>query len=182
MPHWPAQCQHAKLGKLRSKIGSWNSHPIFKFLKPICEFVQLAAWQLAAVARPLQGPVASARSCICPFLCDRSPSEQAITGADPSSGHQAPMLLRDASGCDDRSVTSCSCSRALSSLADSDPKAKSALRIRKGGKSIPSQPKVSRTQRWRTQGRILPATMAPLRPRPSGGIFDQNSAALPKAW
>ena len=56
--------------------------------------------------------------------------------ADPSSGHQAPMLLRDDGGCDDGSAARRTCPRALSSLADSDPKARSALRIRKEGKSI----------------------------------------------
>jgi hypothetical protein len=33
-------------------------------------------------------------------------------GADLSSGHQAPMLLRDAGGCDDGSAARCTCSRA----------------------------------------------------------------------
>ena len=45
------------------------------------------------------------------------------------------MLLWDAGGCDDGSATRCTRSRTLSSLADSDPKARSALRIRKEGKS-----------------------------------------------
>jgi hypothetical protein len=56
---------------------------------------QLAA-DMPAVAQPLQGPVRSARSCV-PFVCERSP----ISGADPSSGRRAHVLLRDACGRDD---------------------------------------------------------------------------------
>ena len=42
-----------------------------------------------------------------------SPPESAISRADPSSGHQARMLLWDAGGCDDGSATRCTCSLAL---------------------------------------------------------------------
>jgi hypothetical protein len=57
------------------------------------------------------------------------------------------MLLRDAGGCDDGCATRCTCSRGLSSLADSDPKARSALRIRKEGKAIASTGKPGPNQR-----------------------------------
>ena len=108
--------------------------------------VRLAARQLTAVAQPLQGPLASARSCV-PLRVRSITTGISLSRADPSSGHQAPMLVRDAGGCDDGSATRCTCSRALSSLADSDPKARSALRIRKEGKSIASTGKPGRNQR-----------------------------------
>ena len=98
----------------------------------------MAARQLAAVAQPLQGPVASARPCAPLRMRSITTGVSHLYRADPSSGHQAPMLLCNAGGCDDGSATRCTCSRALSSLADLDPKARSALRIRKEGKSIAS--------------------------------------------
>ena len=48
-----------------------------------------------------------------PFECELSPPESAISRADPSSGHQARMLLWDTGGCDDGSATRCTCSLAL---------------------------------------------------------------------
>ena len=131
-----------------------------KFAPPMCSvhgtglgnrhalrLVQLAVRQLTAVAQPLQGPVALARSCV--HLCMRSITTGVshLYRADPSSGHQAPMLVRDAGGCDDGSATRCTRSRALSSLADSDPKARSPLRIRKEGKSIASPGRHAPNQR-----------------------------------
>ena len=68
-------------------------------------------------------------SIMCPVVCDRSPPEYAICGADPSSGHQARMLVRGPGGSDDVSAKRCSCSRALAGLAVSDPKARSALYV-----------------------------------------------------
>ena len=109
--------------------------------------VRPAARQLTAVAQHLQGPLASARSCVPLRVRSITTGVSHLYRADPSSGHQAPMLLRDAGGCDDGSATRCTCSRALSSLADSDPKARSALRIRKEGKSIASTGKPGRNQR-----------------------------------
>jgi hypothetical protein len=109
--------------------------------------VRLAARQLTAIAQPLQGPLASARSCVPLRVRSITTGVSHLYRADPSSGHQAPMLLRDAGGYDDGSATCCTCSRALSSLADSDPKARSALRIRKEGKSIASTGKPGRNQR-----------------------------------
>ena len=98
----------------------------------------MAARQLTAVARPLQGPLASARSCAPHRMRSITTGVSHLYRADPSLGHRAPVLLRDAGGCDDGSATRCTCSRALSSLADSDPTDRSALRIRKEGKSIAS--------------------------------------------
>jgi hypothetical protein len=100
--------------------------------------VQLAAREITAFAQPLQDPFASARSCVPLRVGSITTGVSHLHRADPSSGHQAPMLLRDAGGCDDGSATRCACSRAMYSLADSDPKARSALRIRKEGKSIAS--------------------------------------------
>jgi hypothetical protein len=132
---------------------------LFKFEPPMCSvhsrtghghalrLVQLAARQMKAVAQPLQGPFASARSCVPLRVRSITTGVSHLYRANPSSGHQAPMLPRDAGGCDDGSATRCTCSRALSSLADSDPKARSALRIRKEGKSIASTGKPGPNQR-----------------------------------
>ncbi len=109
--------------------------------------VRPAARQLTAVARPLQGPVSSARSCVPLRMRSITTGVSHLYRADPSSGHQAPMLVRDAGGCDDGSAARCTCSRALSSLADSDPTARSAVRIRKEGKSIASTGKPGPNQR-----------------------------------
>ena len=109
--------------------------------------VRLAARQLTAVAQPLQGSVTSARSWVPLRVRSITTGVSHLYRADPSSGHRAPVLLRDAGGCDDGSATRCTCSRALSSLADSDPKARSALRIRKEGKSIASTGKPGPNQR-----------------------------------
>ena len=109
--------------------------------------MQLAARQLTAVAQHLQGPLASARSCVPLRRRSITTGVSHLYRADPSSGHQAPMLVPDAGGCDDGSATRCTCSRAVSSLADSDPKARSALRIRKEGKSIASPGKPGPNQR-----------------------------------
>ena len=60
------------------------------------------------------------------------------------------MLLWDAGGGDDGSATRRTCSSALSSLADSDPKARSALHTRKGVRStvhIKPRPRESATLR-----------------------------------
>ena len=91
--------------------------------------VRLAARQLTAVAQHLQGPLASARSCVPLRVRSITTGVSHLYRADPSSGHQAPMLLHDAGGCDDGSAARRTCSRALSSLADSEPTARSALRI-----------------------------------------------------
>ncbi len=111
--------------------------------------VRLAARQLTAVAQPLQGPLASARSTVPLRVRSITTGVSHLYRADPSSGHQAPILVRDAGGCDDGSATRRTCSRALSrsSLADSDPKARSALRIRKEGKSIASTGRPGPNQR-----------------------------------
>ena len=113
---------------------------LFKFAPPMCSvrsrtghehalrLVRLAARKLTGVAQPLQGPVKSARSCVPLRMRSITTGVSHLYRADSSSGHQAPMLLRDAGGCDDGCATRCTCSRALSSLADSDPKARSALR------------------------------------------------------
>jgi hypothetical protein len=91
-----------------------------------------------AVARSLQGPLGTAQSCVPLRMRSITTGVSHLCRADHSSGHQPPMLVRDADGCDDGSATRCTCSLALSSLADSDPKARSALRMRKEGKSIAS--------------------------------------------
>jgi hypothetical protein len=70
-----------------------------------CDFVQLAGPQLTAVARPLQGPVASARSWVPLRVQSITTGVSHLYRADPSSGHLAPMLPRDARGCDDGSAT-----------------------------------------------------------------------------
>ena len=131
---------------------------LFKFAPPMCSvisrtghghalrLVRLAARKLTAVAQPLQGPLASARSCVPLRMRSITPVSQ-LYRADPSSGHQAPMLLRDAGGCDDGSAARRTCSRALSSLADSDPKARSALRTREAGISIACTGKPGPNQR-----------------------------------
>jgi len=135
---------------------------LFKFAPPMCSvhsrtghghalrLVRLAARKLTAVAQPLQGPLASARSCV--PLRMRSITTGVshlyrLYRADPSSGHQALMLLRDACGCHDGSATRRTCSRVLSSLADTDPKARSALRIREAGISIACTGKPGPNQR-----------------------------------
>ncbi len=63
--------------------------------------VRLAARQLTAVAQPLQGPVSSARSCVPLRMRSITTGVSHLYRADPSSGHQAPILVRDAGGCDD---------------------------------------------------------------------------------
>ncbi len=114
---------------------------------PALRLVRLAARQLTVVAQPLQGPLASARSCVPLRMRSITTGVSHLYRADPSSCHQAPMLVRDDGGCDDGSTTRCTCSRALSSLADSDPKARSALRIRKEGKPIACTGKPGPNQR-----------------------------------
>ena len=109
--------------------------------------VRLAARQLTAVAQPLQGPLASARSCVPLRMRSITTGVSHLYRADPSSGHQALMLLRGACGCDDGPTTRRTCSRALSSLADSDPKARSALRTREAGISIACTGKPGPNQR-----------------------------------
>ena len=109
--------------------------------------VRLAARQLTAVAQPLQGPLASARSCVPLRMRSITTGVSHLYRADPSSGHQALMLLRDACGCHDGSATRRTCSRVLSSLADTDPKARSALRIREAGISIACTGKPGPNQR-----------------------------------
>ena len=79
---------------------------------PALRLVRLAARQLTAVAQPLQGPLASARSCVPLRVRSITTGVSHLYRADPSSGHQAPMLLRDAGGCDDGSATRRTCSRA----------------------------------------------------------------------
>ena len=125
--------------------GTGESHVarLFKLAPPMCSvhsrtghghalrLVRLAARQLTAVAQPLQGPLASARSCVPLRMRSITTGVSHLYRADPSSGYQALMLLRDACGCHDGSATRCTCSVVLSSLADSDPKARSALHTRK---------------------------------------------------
>jgi len=74
--------------------------------------VRLAARQLTAVLQPVQGPLASARSCVPLRMRSITIRVSHLYRADPSSGHQAPMLLWDAGGCDDGSATRCTCLRA----------------------------------------------------------------------
>ena len=120
---------------------------LFKFEPPMCSvhsrtghghalrLVQRAARQLTTVAQPLQGPVTSARSCV--PLRMRS----IITGVShlrsrsfigpPSADACARCwhLRRRIRGA--LHLLAC-----LSSLTDSDPRARSALRIKEEGKSI----------------------------------------------
>ena len=143
----------------RGSTGESHVARLFQFPPPMCSvhgrtghghalrLVRLAARQLTAVAQPLQGPLASARSCVPLRVRSITTGVSHLYRADPSSGHQAPILPRDAGGCDDGSATRCTCSRALSSLADSDPKARSALRIRREGKAIASTGKPGPNQR-----------------------------------
>ena len=77
---------------------------------PALRLVRLAARQLTAVAQPLQGPVSSARSCVPLRMRSITTGVSHLYRADPSSGHQAPMLVRDAGGCDDGSATRYTCS------------------------------------------------------------------------
>ena len=114
---------------------------------PALRLVRLSARQLTAVAQPLQGPLASARSCVPLRMRSITTGVSHLYRADPSSGHQALMLLRDACGCHDGSATRRTCSRVLSSLADTDPKARSALRIREAGISIACTGKPGPNQR-----------------------------------
>ena len=143
----------------RGSTGESHVARLLKFAPPMCSvhsrtghghalrLVRLAARQLTAVAQPLQGPVKSARSCMPLRMRSITTEVSRLYRADPSSGHQAPMLLRDAGGCDDGSAARRTCSRALSPLADSDPKARSALRIRKEGRSIASTGRPAPNQR-----------------------------------
>ena len=148
----------------RGSAGESHVALLFKFAPPMSSccsvrsrtghghalrLVRLAARKLTAVAQPLQGPLASARSCVPLRMRSITTGVSHLYRADPSSGHQAPIILRlgGACGCGDGSATRRTCSRALSSLADSDPKARSALRIRKEGKSIASTGKPGRNQR-----------------------------------
>ena len=120
----------------RGSTGESHVARLFTFAPPMCSVhsrtghghalrrMRLAARKLTAVAQPLQGPLASARSCVPLRMRSITTGVSHLYRAEPSSGHQAPMLLRDAGGCDDGSAARCTCSRALSSLADSDPKAK----------------------------------------------------------
>ncbi len=80
---------------------------------PALRLGRLAARQLTAVAQPLQGPLASARSWVRLRVRSITTGVSHLNRADPSSGHQAPVVLRDAGGCDDGSATRCTCSRAL---------------------------------------------------------------------
>ena len=92
--------------------------------------VQLAARQLTAVSTTGSGCIGSIMRAPSHAI-DHHRNRPALE-PNPSSGPRAPMLLRDAGGCDDGSATRCACSHDLA-VADSDPKARSALHIRKGG-------------------------------------------------
>ena len=70
----------------------------------------------------------------CPFECDRSPSELAISRADPSSGRRVHLILRDACGCDDGSATRRTCLHDL------------AGRLRSEGKKCPAHPRSGRIE------------------------------------
>ncbi len=141
----------------RGSTGQSHVARLFKFAPPMCSVRSrtghghatraASSWQLTAVAQPLQGSVTSARSWVPLRVRSITTGKGHLYRADPSSGHQAPMLLLDAGGCDDGSAARRTCSRALSSLADSDPKARSALHIRKEGKSIASTGKPGPNQR-----------------------------------
>ena len=80
---------------------------------PALRLMWLAARKLTAVAQPLQGPLASARSCVPLRVRSITTGVSHLYRADPSSGHQAPMLLCNAGGCDDGSAARRTCSRAL---------------------------------------------------------------------
>ena len=92
-----------------------------------------AARQLTAVAKPLQGPVASARSCVtlssASYHHRNQPSLEPILPRATKRGCFCGMLA--AATTDPRRAALV----LLPSLADSDPKARSALHTRKGGKS-----------------------------------------------
>ena len=113
---------------------------------PALRLVRLAARQLTAVAQPRQGPLASDRSCV--PLRMRS----ITTGISHlrSRSFLAPPSAYDSARCmrlrrrirDAPHLFVCLCS-----LVDSDPTARSALRIRKEGKSITSTGKPGPNQR-----------------------------------
>ncbi len=95
-----------------------------------------------------------------PFVCDRSPPEYAISRADPSSRHRAHMTLRDARGCDDGSATllsfECRCWPTLIRRPEAPCASEKGANTK--FKSIPSQPRASRTRRRQVQGASLPST------------------------
>jgi len=111
----------------RGSTGESHVARLFKFAPPMCSvhsrtghghalrLVRIAARQLTAVAQPLQGPLASARSCVPLRVRSITTGVSHLYRADPSSGHQAPMLLCNAGGCDDgsaaRRTCSCACPR-----------------------------------------------------------------------
>ena len=72
--------------------------------------------------------LASARSCVPLRAIDRHPNRPALE-PNPSSGPRAPMLLRDAGGCDDGSALRCTCSHDLTG------------RFRSKGQKRPAHPK-----------------------------------------
>ena len=71
----------------------------------------------------------------CPFECDRSSSESAISRADPSSGRRVRRILRGACGCDDGSEERRTCSHDL------------AGRLRSEGKKCPAHPRSGQIDR-----------------------------------
>ncbi len=91
---------------------------------------------------------------------------RSISRADPSSGHQAQMLLRDAGCCDDGSATRCSCSRALAGQLWSEgqkcPAHLKRLQILCSIDSFTIEGIL--TQRKQVQGGGLPVSTAPARP------------------
>ena len=149
---------------------------LFQFEPPMCNvhgrtghghalrLVRLAARQLTAVAQPLQGPLASARSCV--PLRVRS----ITTGVSHlwSRSFLGPQSADASTRCwrlrrrirDARLLLACP----VLAVADSDPKARSVLRIRKEGKSIASTGKPGPNQRT---GAFCPS-VALVRPEPRG--------------
>jgi hypothetical protein len=109
--------------------------------------MRLAARQLTAVAQPLQGPLASARLCV--PLRVRSITTGVSHLYEPilhrATKRRCLCAMLAAATTDPRraALVRVPCT----SLADSDPKARSALRIRKEGKSIASTGKPGPNQR-----------------------------------
>ena len=131
----------------RGSTGESHVARLFQFAPPMCSvhgrtghghalrLVRLATRQLTAVSQPLQGSVSSARSGV-PL---RVRSITTGIGHLRSRSFIGPQSTYDSARCVRlRRRIRRTCSRALSSLADSDPTARSALRIRKEGKSIAS--------------------------------------------
>ena len=138
---------------------------------------RVAAQQLTPVAQPLQGPLASARSCVSlrsrPIAIGighlRSRPFAGVPSTNASAGcWRLRRRIRDA-------LLSFACPCRPSLIRRLEVSCASEKRANTKNQSISSQPQVSCTQRRRVRGGPLPATTAPS-PAIAGVIYFRSKA------